>query len=69
MAPQIAKAVGGTWSLWLLRVKPNPGVEARSDMNNALSLSDLGSVIRQEYTGWRMKRSWPSVLSRSRILG
>lgn len=54
MGPQIAKPVGVTRSLWLLRAKPNPGIEVRSDLSNALGLRELGSMIRQEYISWRM---------------
>lgn len=67
MGSQITKAVGGTGSLWLLRAKPDLGMELRSDLSNASSLSELESVLRQEYAGWRMKRSWSTTLSRNRV--
>lgn len=67
MGSQITKAVGGTGSLWLLWAKPDLGMEVRSDLSNASSLSELESLLRQEYAGWRMKRSWSTALSRNRV--
>lgn len=40
-------------SLWFLRTKASLGLEVRSDMSNAQRLSELGSLVRREHTGWR----------------
>lgn len=61
------RVMGRTQSLCLLRAKPSPSLEMRSDMSRAQSLSELRSMVRQEHTGWRMKRTWLLVLSRNRF--